>query len=151
MRWRELLPVTTIERAIDSDRPAIESLLTAGSLPLQGLERALGSAVVARDSAGVVGCAAVEPYGSVGLLRSVCVEPEVRGTGLGQRLVAAAEGLAAEQGISELYLLTETAEAWFPRLGYMATTRATVPAALTASPEFIDACPEGAAVLHKRL
>jgi amino-acid N-acetyltransferase len=143
--------MTTIERAADSDRPAIEGLLAAGGLPLDGLDRAFGSAVVARDSAGVVGCAAVEPYGSVGLLRSVCVEPGVRGTGLGRRLVAAVEGLAAQQGISELYLLTETAEAWFPRLGYAATTRATVPAALTASPEFTDACPQGAAVLHKRL
>ena len=143
--------MTSIERALDSDRPAIEELLNAAGLPLDGLEAALPAAVVARDDGGVVGCAAVEDHGSVGLLRSVCVAPDFRGTGLGRQLVTAAERLAAGHGLTELYLLTETAEAWFPRLGYRVTTRASVPAELTASPEFTDACPDNAAVLYKRL
>jgi amino-acid N-acetyltransferase len=143
--------MTAIERAVDSDRAAIERLLVAGGLPLDGLDGALSMAVVARGDVGVVGCAAVEPHGSVGLLRSVCVAADMRGTGLGRRLVAATEELAASQGISELYLLTETAEAWFPRLGYVASTRAAVPAALTVLAEFTGACPDSAAVFHKRL
>ena len=143
--------MTTIEQALETDRLAIERLLTAGGLPLDGLEASLQTAVVARAEGEIVGCAAVEPYGSVGLLRSVCVAPDVRGTGLGRRLVRDAEMLAAARGVLELYLLTETAQAWFPRLGYVASTRAAVPAALAASPEFTDACPKGAAVLHKRL
>ena len=143
--------MTAIERAVDSDRAAIERLLVAGGLPLDGLDGALSMAVVARGDVGVVGCAAVEPHGSVGLLRSVCVAADMRGTGLGRRLVAATEELAASQGSSELYLLTETAEAWFPRLGYVASTRAAVPAALTVSAEFTGACPDSAAVFHKRL
>jgi amino-acid N-acetyltransferase len=148
---RRYLPVTAIEFALESDRAAIESLLTGSGLPLDGLEIALPTAIVARADDSVVGCAAVEPYGSVGLLRSVCVASGLRGTGLGGKLVEAAEKLAASRGIGELYLLTETAEGWFPRLGYVPTTRAAVPAALTASPEFAGACPESAAVLHKRL
>jgi amino-acid N-acetyltransferase len=143
--------MTAIELALDSDRAAIEGLLIGADLPLDGLEVALPNAVVARADGGVVGCAAVEAYGSVGLLRSVCVAPELRGSVLGRRLVAAAEELAASRGIVELYLLTETAEGWFPRLGYVATSRAAVPAALTASPEFTTACPDSAAVLRKRL
>jgi amino-acid N-acetyltransferase len=143
--------MTAIERALDSDRPAIEGLLTANGLPLDGLDVALPTAVVARDAGGIVGCAAIEPYGPVGLLRSVCVAAELRGSGLGTRLVAAVEALAVERGVADLYLLTETAETWFPRLGYVATVRGSVPAALKASPEFTSACPEGAAVLRKRL
>ena len=143
--------MTAIELALDSDRSAIEGLLVANGLPLDGLDIALPNAVVARVDGGVAGCAAVEAYGSVGLLRSVCVAPELRGSGLGRGLVAAAEELATSRGIVELYLLTETAEAWFPRLGYVATSRAEVPAALTASPEFTTACPDSAAVLLKRL
>jgi amino-acid N-acetyltransferase len=143
--------MTAIEPAFDSDRAAIESLLTSSGLPLDGLDAAISTSVVAREESGVVGCAAVEPYGSVGLLRSVCVAPDLRGTGLGRRLVAAIEELAARNGIVELYLLTETAEAWFPRLGYVAATRAAVPAALTDSAEFTGACPDSAAVFHKRL
>jgi amino-acid N-acetyltransferase len=143
--------MTAIEQALDSDRTAIESLLASSGLPLEGLDAAIATAVVARGEGGVVGCAAIEPHGSVGLLRSVCVAPDLHGTGLGRRLVAATEELAAAHGIAELYLLTETAEAWFPRLGYVAATRATVPAALTDSAEFTGACPDSAAVFHKRL
>jgi amino-acid N-acetyltransferase len=145
------LRVTAIERALDSDRTAIESLLAANGLPFDGLEIALPTAVVARGEGGVVGCAAFEPYGSVGLLRSVCVAAPLRGTGLGRKLVGATERLAAAVGISELFLLTETAEAWFPGLGYVPAARTSVPALVTASPEFTSACPDSAAVLHKRL
>jgi len=143
--------MTAIERALDSDRTAIEILLAANGLPLDGLAAALPSAVVARGEGGIVGCAALELYGRVGLLRSVCVAPELRGTGLGRGLVTATEQLASAAGISELFLLTETAEAWFPLLGYTPTLRTSVPAALKASPEFTGACPDTAAVLHKRL
>jgi amino-acid N-acetyltransferase len=148
---RRELRVTTIELARDSDRAAIEDLLAGAGLPLDGLELALGTAVVARGPEAIEGCAAVEGYGSFGLLRSVCVAADARGTGMGHRLVEAAEKLAASRGIAELYLLTETAERWFPRLGYVPATRDQVPAALTGSPEFTDACPQSAAVLHKHL
>jgi amino-acid N-acetyltransferase len=141
--------MTSTERAKPIDRAAIEALLVASDLPLDGLDLALATAVVARDGDLVVGVAAVEPYGTVGLLRSVAVAGSERGAGLGRRLVAAAEDLAAESGIETLFLLTETAVEWFPRLGYEASDRAAVPAALAASPEFTDACPDSAAVFRK--
>lgn len=78
--------MTAIERALDSDRNAIESLMAANGLPLDGLEIAL-----------------------------------------------------------------PTAEAWFPGLGYVPAARASVPAVVMASPEIMSACPDSAAVLHKRL
>jgi len=141
--------MTSIERARPDDLAAVETLLAASALPLAGLEPAMATAVVARDGGAVVGCAAVEPYGSVGLLRSVCVAPDLRGVGLGRRLVAAAEVLAGEGGIATLYLLTETAAEWFPRLGYGATERAALPAELAASPELTGACPDTAAAFRK--
>jgi amino-acid N-acetyltransferase len=144
--------VTAIQRTRSADRPAVEALLAANDLPLDGLEPALPLSVVALDDAGeVVGCAAVEPYGAAGLLRSVCVTESLRSTGLGRSLVEAAETLAAEHGIGELFLLTETAAGWFPRLGYVAAVRAEAPADMAASPEFVSACPVDAAVFRKRL
>jgi amino-acid N-acetyltransferase len=143
--------MTSIGPALDSDRPAIEGLLTDGGLPLDGLEPALSTAVVARAAGSVVGCAAIEPYGSIGLLRSVYVAPVLRGAGLGRELVDAAESLAVDRGIREVYLLTETAIGWFPRLGYKPAERSSVPAPLSASPEFAGACPESAAVFRKHL
>jgi amino-acid N-acetyltransferase len=141
--------MTSIERAKPADRARIEALLVAADLPLLGLDLALPTAVVARDGGAIVGCAAVEPYGAAGLLRSVAVTEALRGTGLGRKLVAEAEVVAADSGVETLFLLTETAADWFPRLGYSASTRGDVPAALAASPEFTEACPDGAAVFRK--
>jgi N-acetylglutamate synthase-like GNAT family acetyltransferase len=140
-----------IEKAVPHDRPAIEAILAANGLPLAGLELAADATLVARVGGALVGCAAIEPHGSVGLLRSVCVAEPERGTGLGRRLVAEAESLAVAAGIGELYLLTETAEAWFRRWGYVPEPRSAAPAALATSPEFTSACPESAVLLRKPL
>jgi len=59
--------MAAVERARPEDRAPIEALLRASGLPLDGLEMALPLAVVAREEDRVVGVAAVEPYGQVGL------------------------------------------------------------------------------------
>jgi N-acetylglutamate synthase-like GNAT family acetyltransferase len=143
--------VIEIEHARAGDRPEIEGLLEAGLLPTDGFELALGTAVVAREDGRIVGCAAIEPYGSVALLRSVCVAPGRRGIGLGRRLVERVEGVATALEIAELFLLTETAADWFARRGYEPDAREAAPAALLGSPEFTGACPVSAALFRKRL
>jgi len=146
--------VISIDRARPTDRAAIEGLLEANGLPTAGFDLAAATAVVAREEGGareIVGCAAVEPYGWVGLLRSVCVAPDLRSAGLGRRLVAEAEAIATGLGIGQLFLLTDTAGDWFPRLGYERVGKGTAPAQLLTSPEFTGACPEGALLLRKIL
>jgi amino-acid N-acetyltransferase len=129
-----------IERAQAADIPAVEALLAASGLPLDGAAEAFTIGVVARDGADVVAAAAVEPYGDAGLLRSVVVAPGHRGAGLGRDVVMAAEALARDAGVRELYLLTETAPDWFPRLGYEVVDRESARAAVGASIEFTMAC-----------
>ena len=140
-----------IERSTPADFPAIEALLGESGLPLDGASSAFGTGLVARAGDRIVGCAAIEPYGSAGLLRSVAVAPELRGSGVGTQLVTAAEGLAADLGINEIYLLTETAAIWFPRLGYAPIDRSAVPAAVTTSVEFVTACAVTAVAMARRL
>ena len=130
-----------IERATASDVPAVEAMLSAAGLPLEGAAQAIvATGVVAREGSLLAGAAAVERFGDAGLLRSVVVAPECRGTGLGREIVASAEHLAREQGIGELYLLTETAIAWFPRLGYVIVDREVARAAVGGSIEFTTVC-----------
>ena len=129
-----------IERATASDVPAVEALLAAAGLPLEGAAAALSTGVVARDAGVVVGAAAVEVFGEAGMLRSVVVDGSQRGTGLGRALVSAAERLARELGIRELYLLTETAADWFPRMGYDVVPREEARAAVGESVEFTMVC-----------
>ncbi len=140
-----------IERAEPFDVPAVEALLTMAGLPLAGAAEALETGVVARDGEAVVGAASVERYGSAGLLRSVIVAPDRRGAGLGRDLVAAAEELARGEGIREIYLLTETAIGWFPRLGYAAVPRGEAAAVVGRSIEFTTACAETAVAMRRAL
>lgn len=129
-----------VERATPTDVPGVERLLAAAGLPLEGAAAALSLGVVARDGNEVVAAAAIERYGPAGLLRSVVVRPDRRGMGLGQEVVAAAEQLARDDGMTELYLLTETAIDWFPRLGYEVIARAEAVAAVGESIEFTTVC-----------
>ena len=140
-----------IERAAPADTPAVEALLAAAGLPLEGAAEALALGVVARDGEAVVAAAAIERFGDAGLLRSVVVDGRRRGTGLGRGIVAAAEDLARAEGIGELYLLTETAPGWFPRLGYEVVDRPVAAAAVGASVEFTTVCRDTGVPMRKSL
>jgi amino-acid N-acetyltransferase len=93
----------------------------------------------------------MEHYGTVGLLRSVAVDPARRGTGLGGSLVEYVLGRAGAAGINDVFLLTTTAERYFPRHGFAVASREAVPAALAASEEFRGACPASAVLMRRRL
>ena len=138
-------------RATAADWPAIESLLVASALPLDGAPAAFATGLVERQDGVLVGVAAIEPYDGAAVLRSVAVREDQRGRGLGHELVAAAEALARDGGASELILLTETAEPFFARLGYEVIDRASVAEDVAASIEFSTACPSTAVAMRRRL
>jgi amino-acid N-acetyltransferase len=143
----DLPPSMQIDPATPADLPAVLDLLRASDLPTDGLAEHFTLAVVARVGAVVIGSAALERYGAAALLRSVAVAEPFRGQGIGKRLTAAALHLAAAQGIRRIYLLTTTAEGYFPHFGFAPIARADVEPAVQASAEFTGACPAGAAVL----
>ena len=132
----------------DADRAAVHALLTTCKLPLAGLDEANVVALVAKEEGVVVGSAAIEVHGRYGLLRSVAVADSHRGQQLGQRLTRQAIALAGQQGVVALYLLTETAAGFFPKLGFRAVSRADVPEAVQRSVEFTSACPASAEALR---
>ena len=138
-------------RATAAHWPAIERLLASSGLTLEGARDAFASGGVVVDDGAVVGCAAVEGYGTAALLRSVAVAADRRGEGIGRRLVDAAEAVARSGGATELILLTETAERWFERLGYSTIDRAAVPRAVTRSIEFGTACSASAIAMRRTI
>jgi amino-acid N-acetyltransferase len=140
-----------VGRATAGDLPAIETLLSTAGLPLDGAAVAFEAGVVGRDRDRLVAAAAVERYDSFGLLRSVVVAADRRGTHLGRTIVAAAEALARELGVNELFLLTETAVDWFPRLGYVPVARDQVPDVVRGSVEFTTACSVTAVAMRRSL
>jgi N-acetylglutamate synthase-like GNAT family acetyltransferase len=140
-----------ITRASEADGPSILQLLRASGLPIDGLVDHLNTALVARYGAAIVGCAAVEIYADGALLRSVAVAPAARGHGVGERLTEAAIALARSLRTPAVYLLTTTAESYFPRFGFVRSTRDLIPTGVQQSVEFRSACPASAIVMRKVL
>lgn len=144
----------SLRAAAADDLPAIERLLIASGLPTAGVAEALTSFIVAESEPGkrVVGVVGLELCcDEYALLRSAAVEPEWRGTGLGRRLVTHVIADAESRGIKALYLLTTTAERYFPSFGFVTTSRERVPDEVKQSVEFREACPASATVMALEL
>jgi amino-acid N-acetyltransferase len=140
-----------IEFASDQDLPEVRSLLQRLSLPLDGVDEHVKTMLVAREDGHVVGTAALELYEDGALLRSVAVDPRQQGKRLGHALTEAALRLAAAHSADTVFLLTTTAERFFPKFGFEPIARDDVPASVQASVEFRSACPASAIVMRKQL
>ena len=140
-----------IDHARPEDVEKVFALLTEHRLPLDGLRDHLHTTLVARADGEIVGTAALEMYGDGALLRSVAVASTLQGRHLGRQLVEAAIRLAEERGVPAVYLLTTTAEGYFPKFDFERIARAEVPLNVQTSVEFTSACPSSATVMRRRL
>jgi amino-acid N-acetyltransferase len=140
-----------IEPASHSDLPAVRDLLARLQLPLDEIDDHVQTMIVAREEGQVVGTASLELYAEGALLRSVAVDPARQGRRLGRQLTEAALRLAESRGADTVFLLTMTAERYFPKFGFEEITRDEVPASVQSSVEFRSACPSSAIVMRKRL
>jgi len=138
-----------LEPAEPQDLNDVLTLLARHRLPEDGLREHLATTIVARRDGQIVGSAAVEMYSDGALLRSVAVIPELQGQGLGRKLAEAAVQLARDRRAPAVYLLTTTAEHYFPKLGFERVERAAVPPAVQTSVEFTAACPSTAIAMRK--
>jgi len=136
-----------IRRASAADLGRIERLLIADSLPLEGVAQALPGFVVAEDGENIVGAVAVESCGEYGLLRSAVVDANARNHGIGRQLVERAIDSARRQNLKGLYLLTTTAENYFPLFGFEVTNREDAPDSIRQTSEFTSACPASATLM----
>lgn len=68
-----------------------------------------------------------------------------------QDLVERALDLARARGIDDVYLLTNTAENYFPKFGFVCVGRDSVAPEVRSSVEFQTACPASAVAMRKRL
>ena len=140
----------TIDGARRSDLTSVRWLLEMEYLPTADItEEALAHFLVCRDPVGVVGVVGLEVFGEVALLRSLVVSEERQGLGFGRRLVRAAEEMAAELKIRDIYLLTTTAADFFRYLGYRQMDRNLAPPVIASTKEFSSLCPSTATFMVK--
>jgi N-acetylglutamate synthase-like GNAT family acetyltransferase len=143
-------PHVTLRAARIDDLPVVERLLVASELPLDGVAGALRDFAVAEADGALVGVAGLEVCGEHALLRSVAVAPEWRSRGVGRALVDRVIADAEARGMRGLYLLTTTAERYFPSFGFQRIARDEVPDDVRATAEFRSACPASATVMARR-
>ena len=145
------IPGATLRPARSSDLSAIERLLTDSGLPLAGVAEALDTFTVAESGTELVGVAGLEVCCDNALLRSVAVMAEWRSRGLGRTLVTHVIADATARGLHALYLLTTSAERYFPSFGFRQITRDEVPADVRETEEFRTACPASATAMVRTL
>lgn len=141
----------SLRDAQPADLPAVLALLDRAHLPTAGVADALPHFVIAEDGGRIVGAVGLELYGASALLRSAAVEEGWRGCGVGRTLIDRALGVARDRGIADVFLLTTTAEHYFPRFGFSCVSRESVIQEVQGSIEFKEACPASAVVMRKSL
>lgn len=141
----------SVRPACRRDERAIKNLLERSDLPFDDLDFDRQRFLLALANDEIVGAVGLEAYGENGLLRSVAVEEELRGHGLGSELVEEMIEKARSTGVRELYLLTMTAAPFFARHDFERTDRSMAPAPLQGTTEFASLCPVSSVCMRKRL
>jgi amino-acid N-acetyltransferase len=144
-------PCVSLRNARPGDLPTVLALLERTNLPTAGVAEALPQFLVAESDHQIVGVAGLEMYDQSALLRSVAVDESWRGSGVGRVLIERALSATRDRGIKDVFLLTTTAEHYFPRFGFVCVSRDSVADDVQASAEFQGACPASAVVMRKTL
>ncbi len=126
----------TVGPILPAEEKCVKQLLRQCGLQDTGVLDPHGRVVVARVAGKVVGVARLEVYRKGGWLRSVAVDPAWQRQGIGRRLVEAMLHRARQEGLRQVFLMTETAQGFFEQLGFVPVPRTAVPAALQAAPQF---------------
>lgn len=120
-------------RAKPSDAPAICALISHYAkqgllLPRadEEIRRNIGHFLVNEENGRVLGCVALERYGEgLAEIRSLAVDPEIRGRGRGAQLLEFALLEARRLGITKLFAVTHAPE-FFARRGFAPTPRSSL-------------------------
>ncbi|NLI95117.1 MAG: arsenite methyltransferase [Synergistaceae bacterium] len=130
-----------IRPAEPGDLGRVEELLRECGLPVEGVGENLESFLVAEKEGKIIGSAGLEIAGESALLRSVASAACARKRRVAETLVRRAVDRAAESGARSVFLLTETAEGWFARMGFTAVSRDALPAEIRSRSALEGVCP----------
>lgn len=141
----------TITKSTTREIELIKELLNSHHLPVNDIGDSNIQFYLVKEEEALKACAGVELFDNLGLLRSVAVSESLRGTGIGSKLIQYVLRESKASGITSLYLLTETAEPFFGKLGFVKAERDQAPESIKKSREFADLCPASAVLMKKEL
>jgi N-acetylglutamate synthase-like GNAT family acetyltransferase len=130
--------LVTIEKASLACLDDVLEILSQVNLPHDGVKEHFGGFLIARSGGGkILGCIGLERHGELGLLRSAAVLSEYQGQWIGNKLVRELLKRAAGEGVTEVVLLTTTAQEYFQnKFGFKEARRSGYEKRLADSPEW---------------
>ncbi|WP_438750660.1 arsenic resistance N-acetyltransferase ArsN2 [Pararhizobium sp. O133] len=139
-------PVIEFE-PVSGNNPALKRMLEAAGLPTDDLLDA-GRAFFAATRGGVArGFGGFETAGTDVLLRSIVVDPHVRGQGVGHVITRGVLDQARAGGAARAFLLTTSAAPFFERIGFTVIDRAAAPDAILQTRQAASICPVSAILM----
>lgn len=138
-------------RAVAFDDPSLVTRLKSAGLPRSDLGTADQLFFAFTTASQHVGCGGFLIANDHALLRSVVVDEDQRGTGLGAAIVEALLDEAAAQGAKAAWLLTTDAQPFFARVGFHLSPRSDAPHEISSTPQFSSICPGSAALMRRDL
>lgn len=151
--WVDQVELRPGDVASETELASVRRLLRENNLPVpDSLDEQF---ILACADGRVVGGAGLElpgrdagPHaGRVGLLRSVVVDSPYRGRGIAEALVRDRLAWGRARGVREVYLLTETAPEYFPRLGFASIERCEAPEPIRRTEEFRELCSQSSVLM----
>ena len=138
------LPAENVVRLQQALLPQLQELLEANDLPSDDCSEQVENFFGIVEDDRLLAAGGLQPAGDYFLLRSVVVQPSCRGRGLAAALVKFLLARAVAAGSPAVYLLTETADGYFERLGFNGVAREQVPEAIRQTRQFASLCPDDA-------
>jgi amino-acid N-acetyltransferase len=136
-----------IRSATGVDLPEVSKLLESEKLPTVDLPPNLAQFFVEEKDGRVVGSIGLEVYGTAALLRSMAVSASHRNKGIAGELISKLLTEAKAKGIRSIYLITNTAELYFKKKGFVQISKENVERGVLASAEFNGLCPASSSVM----
>jgi len=131
----------TLRRADINDADSIKKLLQESGLPTVRIEKQLSEFIIAEERGSILGTLGAVYDGNKALLRSFAVCKENRKNGIGAALIKEMFAIMKAKKIREVFLLTETAAAYFINLRFLEISRADIPKILLTESGLDQACP----------
>lgn len=135
----------------NEDLDEIRNLLQTSGLPVSDVIESKIDFIVATTAKNkLVGCIGVERYEKEGLLRSFAVDKAWRNKRIGHELLCRLFSLSRQYNITNLHLLTTTAEKFFLTAGFTVSSREDAPSVISSTSEFSTLCPSSSVYMTSK-
>lgn len=128
----------------------LHEILIENGLPTAGVDFGKGNYYIAngQELMGIIGA---EQYGTAVMLRSLAIKPQFKKMGIAKQLINYALQQLKDTDVTDIYLITNTAEQYMTRYGFVRIERDKVPNTVLAVSALADVCPLSSICMHLQL